>query len=172
MSMNSITHNCIHIYTHTPARARTHKTHKSMHITKRTSTHTSYMHACAHVPRACMYACLCTCATCASMHISTHMPCQMPMSMTVHMSMLIPMHMPMYMHMRMSIRVFYARAQTHAYSHADTCPTRTPHCLDLPRIGGGGGWLARHGTSIRWARFIDWTFGHAHRAVCRGEEGV
>ena len=34
--------------------------------------------------------------------------------------------------------------------------------------GGRGGWLARHGTSTRWARLIARTFGHGHRAVCGG----
>ena len=31
-----------------------------------------------------------------------------------------------------------------------------------------GGWLARHGTSIRWARLIARMFGHGHRAMCSG----
>ena len=35
------------------------------------------------------------------------------------------------------------------------------------RPGGGGG-LARHGTSIRWARLIARMFGHGHRAMCSG----
>ena len=35
------------------------------------------------------------------------------------------------------------------------------------RRGGGRG-LARHGTSIRWARLIARMFGHGHRAVCSG----
>ena len=30
----------------------------------------------------------------------------------------------------------------------------------------GGGWPARHGTSIRWARLLAWMFGHVHRAMC------
>ena len=34
--------------------------------------------------------------------------------------------------------------------------------------GGGGGWLARHGTSIRWASLLAWMFGHVHRAMCSG----
>ena len=34
--------------------------------------------------------------------------------------------------------------------------------------GGRGGWLARHGTSIRWARLTARMFGHGHRAVCGG----
>ena len=29
-------------------------------------------------------------------------------------------------------------------------------------------WLARHGTSIRWARLLAWMFGHVHRAMCSG----
>ena len=29
-----------------------------------------------------------------------------------------------------------------------------------------GGWLARHGTSIRWASLLAWMFGHVHRAMC------
>ena len=33
---------------------------------------------------------------------------------------------------------------------------------------GVGGWLARHGTSIRWARLIARMFGHGHRAMCSG----
>ena len=35
----------------------------------------------------------------------------------------------------------------------------------------GEGWLARHGTSIRWARLIARTFGHGHRAVCSDADG-
>ena len=31
-----------------------------------------------------------------------------------------------------------------------------------------GGWLARHGTSTRWARVIAQTFGHGQRAVSGG----
>ena len=33
---------------------------------------------------------------------------------------------------------------------------------------GVRGWVARHATSIRWARLIAQTFGHGHRAVCGG----
>ena len=31
-----------------------------------------------------------------------------------------------------------------------------------------GGWLARHGTSIRWASLLAGMFGHVHRAMCGG----
>ena len=33
-----------------------------------------------------------------------------------------------------------------------------------------GGWPARHGTSIRWARLVARTFGHRHRAVCGADQ--
>ena len=43
-------------------------------------------------------------------------------------------------------------------------------CLFLCACGREqGGWLARHSTSIRWARLIARTFGHGHRAVCSGD---
>ena len=37
-----------------------------------------------------------------------------------------------------------------------------------PKHGRAGGWLARHGTSIRWASLLAWMFGHVHRAMCSG----
>ena len=33
-------------------------------------------------------------------------------------------------------------------------------------VRGVRGWLARHGTSIRWARLIARMVGHVHRAMC------
>ena len=36
------------------------------------------------------------------------------------------------------------------------------------RDEGRGGWLARHGTSIRWACLIARMFGHGHRVMCSG----
>ena len=46
--------------------------------------------------------------------------------------------------------------------------TERPQGASKGRRGGEGGWLARHGTSIRWASLLAWMFGHVHRAMCGG----
>ena len=124
-----------------------------------------------------LHACLCTCPTrmpiCMSMHV-----CYMCVYAYIHTHALPNAYVHDCTHVHTHT---YAHADVHAHAHVYTSVLRSCDaclftCLHMSYTHasfpgpaeGRGGWLARHGTSIRWARLIARAFGHAYRAVYGG----